>query len=53
MVSVWKKAMAQPCEMALALDDVQTERLPLANKWKSAMNQFAILYEDRFIQPST
>lgn len=36
----------------LALRNITADWGRAANHWKSAMNQFAILYGDRFIQPS-
>jgi putative transposase len=37
----------------LALRNILRGRSKAANHWHSAMNQFAILYEDRFTAPST
>ena len=37
----------------LALRNITEDWGRAANNWKSAMNQFAILYEDRFIRKST
>ena len=36
----------------LALRNITTDWGRPANNWKAAMNQFAILYEDRFTQPA-
>ena len=36
----------------LALRNITTDWGRPANNWKAAMNQFAILYEDRFTQPT-
>ncbi len=36
----------------LALRNITEDWGRAANHWKSAMNQFAILYEDRFTQPT-
>ena len=35
----------------LALRNITADWRRAANTWKVAMNQFAILYEDRFTQP--
>ena len=37
----------------LALRNITEDWGRAANNWKSAMNQFAILYEDRFTKSST
>ena len=37
----------------LALRNITEDWGRAANHWKSAMNQFAILYEERFMKPST
>lgn len=37
----------------LALRNITEDWGRAANHWKSAMNQFAILYEDRFTKSST
>lgn len=48
-----------PCDDAatkliwLALHNITEDWGRAANNWKSAMNQFAILYEDRFTKSST
>ena len=36
----------------LALRNITEDWGRAANHWKSAMNQFAILYEDRFMRPT-
>ncbi len=36
----------------LALRNITTDRGRAAKEWREAMNQFAILYEERFTQPA-
>lgn len=36
----------------LALRNITADWGRVAHDWKAAMNQFAILYEDRFVRPS-
>lgn len=41
-----------PRQIWLALRDITQDWVRAANHWKSATNQFAILYEDRFMRHS-